>query len=276
MDYLNKNHSFNSSRLINSYDELPLWSAPFGMKILEHFPYGKNLKVLDTGCGTGFPLLEIAQRLGSSSQVWGLDPWKKAFKRIRYKADTYGIKNLNLKEGRLEELPFCDNSLDVVTSNNGINNCGDPVRGIVECFRVLKPGGHFIFTVNLEETMAEYYTILRSLMEQRQEQTLLQKLNEHIYKKRKTAEQLKVMAESAGFSDVLLESDSFNMKFAGAEAFFHHYFIQIYFLPPWIDLVGREKASEYFTLLEKKIDEIAEEEGVFNLTIPYCCLKCRK
>jgi hypothetical protein len=59
--YLHSN--FNLESPSDLYDELPLWSAPFGLKLLEHIEYKKNLTALDIGFGNGFPLTELDMRL---------------------------------------------------------------------------------------------------------------------------------------------------------------------------------------------------------------------
>ncbi len=43
---------------------LAAWSAPFGLRLLDVVPLDPAATVLDVGCGTGFPLLELAHRLG--------------------------------------------------------------------------------------------------------------------------------------------------------------------------------------------------------------------
>ena len=80
-------HSFNpdDSEFVSAIDELPLWSAPFGLKLLDTIELHPDNNALDIGCGLGFPLLEVSQRLGNSSRVYGIDPWERALERINLK-----------------------------------------------------------------------------------------------------------------------------------------------------------------------------------------------
>ena len=94
--------SSNDKDIVNTYDELPLWAASFGLKLLDKIEYRKNTKVLDVGCGVGFPSLEIAQRIGSSSKVCGLDVWEVALEQARYKAVLKEMK-LEIYLDRVEE-----------------------------------------------------------------------------------------------------------------------------------------------------------------------------
>jgi protein-L-isoaspartate O-methyltransferase len=55
-NYLHHTFSIADKELIAVIDELPLWSAPFGMKLLETINLKKGITVLDVGCGLGFPL----------------------------------------------------------------------------------------------------------------------------------------------------------------------------------------------------------------------------
>ena len=99
--YLNCKYDFGDSDLVSIYDDLPLWSASFGLKLLERVRIGTNLNVLDIGCGTGFPLLELAERLGETCQVFGIDPWEEAVRRIELKIKKRDIKNVNVFKNTL-------------------------------------------------------------------------------------------------------------------------------------------------------------------------------
>jgi precorrin-6B methylase 2 len=70
-NYLDKN--YNLKKWSQFIDELPIWSAPFGLKLLNYIGYKPNITALDIGFGTGFPLIEIAMRLGKESTIYGID-----------------------------------------------------------------------------------------------------------------------------------------------------------------------------------------------------------
>ncbi len=152
-DYLK--HSFNADDpdLVSVIDELPLWSAPFGLKLLDTIELKANINALDIGCGLGFPLIEVAQRLGASSKIYGIDPWTAAIDRINLKIKTYDIKNVEVIEGVAEELPFENNFFDLIISNNGINNVEDIKLSLDECYRVSKSNAQLTITMNLEDSM---------------------------------------------------------------------------------------------------------------------------
>jgi 16S rRNA G527 N7-methylase RsmG len=48
-------------------DELPIWSVPFGLKLLDVVDYKPTISAIDIGFGTGFPLIELAMRFGNTS-----------------------------------------------------------------------------------------------------------------------------------------------------------------------------------------------------------------
>ncbi len=68
----------DNQEFIDTFDELPLWSASFGLLLFKHLELKPNLRVIDIGSGAGFPLMDLAGRLGKSCHLYGLDPWENA------------------------------------------------------------------------------------------------------------------------------------------------------------------------------------------------------
>ena len=77
------------------FDELPLWSALAGQLLLEHVPLDAR-RVLDVGCGAGFPLFELAERLGEGARVVGVDPWAAALRRAGAKRSAWPVANAHI------------------------------------------------------------------------------------------------------------------------------------------------------------------------------------
>lgn len=164
-NYLNNKFDFDA--LPDVFDELPLWSAPFGLKLLDYVQIRKNKTAIDIGFGTGFPLTELAMRLGPSSVVHGIDPWKAALEKAAKKIKYYGINNIRLIEGMAESMPFENGTIDLITSNNGINNVENINTVISECHRVLRHGGQLLQTMNTGLSMFEFYRELESVLTER-------------------------------------------------------------------------------------------------------------
>jgi arsenite methyltransferase len=97
--------------------------------------------VVDLGCGAGFDTFLAAQMVGPEGRVIGVDMTPAMLNKARHNAELLGQRNVDLREGYLEELPVADGVADVVISNGVINLCPDKATALAEAFRVLKPGG---------------------------------------------------------------------------------------------------------------------------------------
>ena len=64
-DYLQHPVGLDTPGVAAVMDELSLWSARFGLLLLEHVELRSGMQILDLGCGTGFPTFELAQLGGS-------------------------------------------------------------------------------------------------------------------------------------------------------------------------------------------------------------------
>ncbi len=101
--------------------------------------------VLDFGCGAGFDLFVAARLVGESGRVCGVDLTEDMVKRAEENLRRAGIANSEIKTVDSENIPYNDNSFDVVISNGVINLSPDKQTCFNEIYRVLRPGGKLLF-----------------------------------------------------------------------------------------------------------------------------------
>jgi arsenite methyltransferase len=99
--------------------------------------------VLDLGSGGGIDVLLSARRVGPEGRAYGLDMTAEMLELARANQARAGLTNVEFLEGRIEDVPLPDGSVDVVMSNCVINLSPDKDAVFAEAFRVLRPAGRF-------------------------------------------------------------------------------------------------------------------------------------
>jgi arsenite methyltransferase len=274
--YLNSTFQSHNPEDASALDELPFWSAPFGQLLLETVPLKQNIIALDIGFGTGYPVIEFAARSGQSCRVYGVDIWREGAQRALQKTSVHGLKNLTLLLGRAENLPFHNEYFDLITSNNGLNNVEDLGKSLAECFRTCKKSGRLIFTINLPDTMKEFYEIFESVLKDHQLKSIIPKMKDHIHQKRKPLNEMCKMVEDAGFTVEKKIEKSFSYRFVDGTTMLHYFLIREFFLPSWKEIIPERNVPSVFEDIESRLNELAKEKGELVLTIPFVCVDCVK
>ncbi len=265
LDFLDFEPDFSSPRVLAAYDEMPLWSAMFGLLLLEEVPLANITSVLDIGCGTGFPLIELAERLGSRAHVHGIDLWSGALNRAAEKIVSRGTSNVTLHEGSASAMPFAGATFDLIVSNLGVNNFEDRAAAIRECRRVARDGATLALTTNLQGHMQELYAVFEDVLRDDGDEAL-QRLRAHI-EHRATVTDVRELLRSGGFSITRVVEREGVMRFRDGTALLNHYFIKLGFLDGWKKVVpGNERAT--FARLRDGLNDLAKESGELRLTIP--------
>ena len=102
--------------------------------------------VLDIGSGAGIDTFIAARKVGPTGHVIGLDMTKEMLERARSNQQLLDQKNVEFREGMMEQIPLEDASVDVIISNGVINLSTEKGMTFREFYRVLKPGGRLVFS----------------------------------------------------------------------------------------------------------------------------------
>ena len=97
--------------------------------------------VLDLGCGAGIDTILAARAVGPGGRVVGLDMTPEMVERARHHANLIGARNVEIREGVMEDIPMPDASVDVVVSNGVLGLSPRQSRALAEVTRVLRPAG---------------------------------------------------------------------------------------------------------------------------------------
>jgi len=266
--YLKRELNFNDPDFLSALDDMSFWAAPFGIKLLILVQYKKNIRALDIGFGSGFPLIELAMRLGPTCTIFGIDPWKAAMERTKFKMRYTDVQNVELIEGAAEHMPFENNFFDLLVSNNGLNNVQDLPKTLSECSRVSRPGAQFVFTFNTNKTFTEFYDVFREVLREAGLKECVEKVDDHIYEKRRPVAEYKKMLGQSHFHINGLYEDEFDFKFSDATAMLNHFSMKI-FMASWKELVPIEFRENVFKSIEQKLNMVAERRHGLSMNVPF-------
>ena len=105
----------------------------------------RGRRVLEVGCGIGTDLVRFAR---GGALVTGIDLSETAIGLARTNVNLHAVPNdVDLRVANGEDLPFADESFDVVYAHGVVQYTADAPRLVAECRRVLRSGGKAIFMV---------------------------------------------------------------------------------------------------------------------------------
>lgn len=116
--------------------------AEYQNHAISGIPENFSGKLLEVPVGTGILTMPVYQTL-PNAKITCLDYSPDMMARAQEKAERLGLKNVDFRQGDVGNMPFEDNSFDVVLSINGFHAFPDKDAAYRETFRVLKSGGTF-------------------------------------------------------------------------------------------------------------------------------------
>jgi SAM-dependent methyltransferase len=111
------------------------YSEPLAASFADFAGVVPGLRVLDVGCGPGALTAELVARLGAGG-VAAADPSDPFVAAVRRR-----LPGVDVRRGAAEHLPFGDGAFDAALAQLVVHFMDDPVAGLREMGRVVRPGG---------------------------------------------------------------------------------------------------------------------------------------
>ena len=101
---------------------------------------------VDLGSGRGTDVLRMAESVGATGFVYGIDISDGMLDKARRNAEKFGVTNVSFVRSELEKLELPDKVADLVISNCTLNHAADKQSVWNEIYRILKKGGRFVIS----------------------------------------------------------------------------------------------------------------------------------
>jgi len=99
---------------------------------------------VDLGSGRGNDVIRLAEEVGTSGYVYGIDISEGMIAKAKANLDKFEVENAKILHAELEMLPLDDNTVNLVISNCTINHASNKQAVWKEIYRILKPDGRFV------------------------------------------------------------------------------------------------------------------------------------
>jgi ubiquinone/menaquinone biosynthesis C-methylase UbiE len=101
---------------------------------------------VDLGSGRGTDVLRMAESVGETGFVYGIDISDGMLEKARKNAEKFKVTNVHFVRSELEKLELPDKIANLVISNCTLNHASDKQAVWNEIFRILKKGGRFVIS----------------------------------------------------------------------------------------------------------------------------------
>ena len=111
-------------------------------------------KILEVGVGAGTDFLQWVR---AGTQAYGVDLTEEAVEHVKNRLEIYGLKAEDVKVSDAENLPFPDNTFDLLYSWGVIHHSPDTIKAFEEVIRVTRPGGTIKLMIYNRRSLFAYH-----------------------------------------------------------------------------------------------------------------------
>ncbi len=279
--YLARTYDVTRPAVAELYERtvVPLWSAPSGRMLLSVFqghPCQPGWQVLDVGCGTGYPTLDLAKLLGPDVDVAGMDVWSAGIEHARARASEARLNNVAFLVADVAACDLPEHSFDAAICNLGLTSFAQPDAALKGIARLLQPNGTLVLATNLRGTMQAFFETYRAVLEDLGLLDLSWDV-ERLMHLQPTLERVEGLLSMAGFTIDQTLSDHVALEFPDGSTFLRSPLVGMNFLPTWRSVIADLSLRRVvFNEIERRLNARAASLGRLDLMAPMLCVTARR
>ena len=280
-EYLARTYDAALPAVADLYDRavVPLWSAPFGrmlLSVFQGYPRQPGWQVVDVGCGTGYPTLDLAKLLGPDADVAGMDVWSAGIEHARARASALRLNNVAFLLADVAACELPDHSFDAAICNLGLTSFAHPDAALKGIARLLQPNGTLVLTTNLKGTMQEFFETYRAVLNDLGLHDFSWDV-ERLMHLQPTLERVEALLDIAGFTVDQTLNDHVALEFPDGSTFLRSPMVGMNFLPAWRNVISDLSLRRVvFNEIERRLNARAATLGHLDLMAPMLCVTARR
>jgi ubiquinone/menaquinone biosynthesis C-methylase UbiE len=217
-------------------------------------------RILDVGCGPGYYVAELAERVGEGGSVVGVDLSAPMLAVAGRRCE--GLPNTEFHEGEATALPVEDESFDAVVSVQVLEYVADVEAALGEIQRVLRPGGRVVLWD------VDWATVSMNARDRGRLERVLRAWDQHLVDP-SLPRTLAARLRAVGFEDVRMEGHSFATAEFTPEAYGGSL---IGLVEPFVSQLGHEDDARAWAAEQRELGEAGE----FYFAVTQLCFTARR
>lgn len=192
---------------------VPGMFRPWTEELLSRGQPQPSERVLDVACGTGIVARLVAQQLSGNAQISGLDLNPAMIEVARATAEREGL-SIDWHVGKADALPFPDGAFDLVLVQQGVQFFPDRSAAVRELRRVLISGGRVATATWTEIHNNPFFEAFATIVERHLGSPAV-----HTPYSLGKRDDLQLLFNEAGFTDVRIDVETRDVRFASPDRF---------------------------------------------------------
>ncbi|MEC4986732.1 MAG: class I SAM-dependent methyltransferase [Oscillatoria sp. PMC 1068.18] len=260
------------NRRSKNYDESK-WHPRITHRLVEAAQISPGQTVLDIATGTGHVALEVAQIIGNSGRVIGVDIAPEMLEEARNKAENFNQKNVEFILADGELLDFPANSFDRILCANAFPLFPEKEATLKIWYQLLKPGG-IIGLHSMADKGFAAMNILQEILQKYETNMSLFELADSI----NSVEKYRQLLEKAGLEPREIKTEQYG-NYVSLEEAKKRWNLVDYPTPgndphP-LSQFSDSKVAKIKQEFESELEVLATGEGVWNEGTTFLVLGCK-